>query len=510
MVKNTDEQKQSAPTRREFLQGSAAAAGVTLAGGGALTVATTAAAQPAGASKRPNILFLYTEGQRADALSMAGKNQFAYTPNMDRIGKEGVCFNNAFVTNALCAPSRAAVLTGLYSHTTGALGNRVKEPLPTSTPILTDVLKDAGYACAMVGKVHGPNGFRERYWDYYFGFNAPNTDYYNAKDVYEGRKGKMGSEPLPPFHDIYSDDLFTDRALEWLKEDHGEQPWCLCLWHQTPHAPYFRPRKYLDLYNGMKVPKPATFDDDYKGYPGKPRCFAAANNKIGTTTGPDCVRSIEELWKDYYAGLRDVDDNIGRVLQHLEETGQMDNTIILFSSDHGYFMGEWRMFDKRFHHEPSTRVPMMVRYPKAFNPGSKADGMVINLDIMPTILELAGVKAPTGQGRSFVKLGQGKETNWRKDWLYEYFEYPAGEAVRPHRMVRTDTHKYVHYFADPQEYEMYDLEHDPGELDNLADKPEHAALQAKLKARLAELRRETGDHTTDALNQSVLTPGMKG
>jgi arylsulfatase A-like enzyme len=485
-------------TRRQFLEGSAAVAGAAALGAASLPKAQ---AQAAKATKRPNILFLFTEGQRADALSLHGKNKFAMTPNMDRIGKEGVVFSNAFVTNALCGPSRTVALTGLYSHTTGVLGNSVKDPLPKSTPIITDVLHDAGYEVAMVGKVHTPFGFRDRYWDYYCGFNSPVTNYYHPR-FFEGRKGKMGPETT--VDDVYADDLFTDRALAWLKEDRGDKPFCLCLWHQTPHAPFWRPRKYLDLFNGMPVDKPATFDDDLKGYPGKPRCFAAANNKIGTTVTGDAVRSLEELTKDYYAGLRDVDDNIGRVFAYLESIGELDNTIIMFSSDHGYFMGEWRMFDKRFHHEPSSRVPMMVRYPKVFKkPGKKVDGMVLNLDIFPTLMELAGVPAPEHlEGKSMVKLATSGDPEWRKDWLYEYFEYPVGEAVRPHRMIRTDTHKYVHYFADPQEYEMYDLSKDPGELNNLAGKPEVASLQRELAARLETLRQQTHDKTTNALDQS--------
>ena len=488
-----------AANRRQFLQGAVALAATTAAG-------ASPTAPPAGKpTRRPNILFLFTEGQRADALGLKNGNPFAHTPNMDRIGKEGVSFENAFVTNALCAPSRTVALTGVYSHTSGILGNQVKDPLAKSVPIFTELLHDAGYQVAMVGKVHTPFGFRDRYWDYYCGFNAPATNYYHP-EFFEGRKGEMG--PQQHVDDIYADDFFTDRALAWLKEERGDQPFCLCLWHQTPHAPFYRPRKYLDLYNGEPVTKPATFDDDLKGYPGKPRCFAAAKNKIGTTTTSDTVRSLEELVKDYYAGLRDVDDNIGRVFAYLESIGELENTIILLSSDHGYFLGEWRMFDKRFHHEPSSRVPMMIRYPKVFKqPGKTVRQMVLNLDIAPTLLELAGVPVPQHfQGRSFVQLANRGDNKWRKEWLYEYFEYPAGEAVHPHRMIRTATHKYAHYFADPQEFELYDLVHDPGERNNLAGMPEFASLQRELTARLEQARQATRDRTTDAIDQSVLAP----
>lgn len=467
-------------SRREFLQGSVALAASSAAGGRRATAES--------ARRRPNILFLFTEGQRADALSLDGKNPFAHTPNMDRIAREGVRFHNAFVTNALCAPSRTVALTGLNSHTNGITGNQVKDALPRAMPLFTELLHVAGYDVAMVGKVHGPMGFRDRYWDYYCGFNAPVTNYYHPQ-FFEGRKGKMG--PEQQVDDVYADDFFTDRALGWLKEERGDRPFCLCLWHQTPHAPFYRPRKYLDLYDGMPVGKPATFDDDLKGYPGKPRCFAAATNKIGTTVSGDTVRSLEELVKDYYAGLRDVDDNIGRVLGYLEQTGELDNTVVMLSSDHGYFLGEWRMFDKRFHHEPSSRVPLMVRYPKMFAAGSTVDAMTLNLDLAPTLLELAGVAAPAQmEGRSFVKLATAGDPAWRKEWLYEYFEYPAGEAVRPHRMVRTETHKLAHYYTtEPQEFELYDLATDPGERDNLYGRAEYARVQGELTTRLEALRR---------------------
>lgn len=319
-------------SRREFLHSGSVAAGVAIAA----SVLPQAVAQGTSA-KRPNIVFFYTEGQRADALSLAG-NPILKTPQQDRIGREGVYFNNSFCMNALCAPARAATFTGLYSHTSGALDNKTEEPLPPDIPIFTDLLHEAGYEVAMVGKAHAPNGMRERYWDYYFGFNAPATDYYSPH-AFEGRKGVIGVEKIyrgtnrHEFADnlemdwtgVYADDLFTDRALDWLKERH-DHPFCLLLWLQAPHAPFFRPRRHLDLYDGIYIPKPATFDADLKGYPGKPRCFADASNKIGTTTSGDCARSVEELVKDYYAGLVAVDENIGRVMSYLESSGQLDDT----------------------------------------------------------------------------------------------------------------------------------------------------------------------------------------
>jgi arylsulfatase A-like enzyme len=286
----------------------------------------------------------------------------------------------------------------------------------------------------------------------------------------------------------------TDRALEWLKEDRGDKPFCLLLWYQTPHAPFYRARRHLDLYNGVDIPKPQTFDDDLKGYPGKPRCFADANNKIGTTVMGDAARSLEELCKDYYAGLVAVDENIGRVFSHLEQAGQMDDTAIVHSSDHGYFLGEWRLFDKRLMHEPSIRVPMMIRYPKRVPAGHQREEMVLNLDLAPTILDLANVAIPSKmQGKSVMPLAEAKTVDWRKDWLYEYYEYPGWQNIRPCRGVRTKRYKYIHFFIDPQEYELYDLQNDPDEKTNLYGKPGYEQITTQLRNRLEELRRETND-----------------
>ena len=472
-----------AKSRRDFLQTGAAALGA-----GVASSLGRAQGQPPN-RKRPNIVFFFGEGQRADALSFTG-NQILKTPNHDRIAREGVYFRNSFVMNALCAPARAATMTGMYSHSTGALGNKVKEPLPADIPLFTDLLQKAGYDVALCGKAHMGNGARERYWDYYFAYNAPGTNYYHPV-MWEGHKGQITG---PHTLSGYADDVVTDRALDWLKQDR-EKPFCLLLWFTAPHAPFYRARRHLDLYNGVPIAKPATFDDDKRGYPGKPRAFADADNKIGTTIlGNDDPRSLEELVKNYYAGLVDVDENIGRLLDWLTETKQLDDTIVLHSSDHGFFLGEWRMYDKRFMHEPSIKVPTMIRYPREFKPGTTIDEMVLNLDFAPTLLEMAGVATPSNmQGRSLVKLVKGEEPSWRKDWLYEYYEYPESQKVRPHRGVRSQRYKFIHYYLAPEEFELYDLQADPGETQNLYGQPGQSELTQQMKDRLAELRRETGD-----------------
>ncbi len=463
--------------RREFVQTGLAATGSMLLAG------RSAAAEPvpgARGHKQPNLLFIYGEGHRWDCLSVAG-HPLLKTPNHDRIGNEGVRFENAFCTNALCAPARSSVLTGMYSKSTGALGNDYLDT-PLEVPYFTDQLRAAGYEIALVGKAHCRAGAKDRHWDYYFGFNDAVTDYYQPKFI-EGRGAAIGPEKT---YDGYADDVALEHALAWLREPR-EKPFCLLFWPQTPHSPFYRERRHADLYNGVPIPKPVTFDDDLKGWPGRSRAVIEAKNKIGTQVNSDGTRSLEELCKNYYAGLVAVDDMIGRLFEHLETTGQMDDTVILHSSDHGYFLGEFRMFDKRLMYEPSIRVPMMIRYPKAIKAGGVRGEMVLDLDIAPTLLELAGVTPrPEMQGKSLVTLANEGDPAWRKEWLYDYYEYPGYEDVRQHRGVRTETHKLMHFYT-VNEWEMYDLRNDPEERNNLYGSPAHAAKQAELQAALERL-----------------------
>ena len=469
------------PTRRELLQGSLAVAGSAIASSLSPSILQ---AQPA--VKRPNLVFFLGEGQRADALSIAG-NAILKTPSHDRIGREGIRFQNAFCTNALCAPARAVSLTGMYSRSTGALSNgHLNLPLPADIPLFTDLLREAGYEIAILGKTHVGNGVEERNWDYYFGHNDPANNYANPL-FKEGRNGKVG--PQQQFHNVYPDDLTVDRALAWLEEDRGDKPFCLLVWFVAPHEPFFRARRHLDLYRGTVIPKAATFDDDLKGYPGKPQSFADATNKIGTTNSHPACGSLEGVVKDYYSGLVAVDENIGRIFNYLEKKNILDDTAIVHTSDHGYFLGEWRLFDKRLMHEPSIRVPLMVRYPRRIPAGTVRNEMVLDIDLAPTFLDLAGLPIPPHmQGKSVLPLAKAPDPSFRKEWYYEYFEWPNPEGVRPHRGIRTDRYKLIHYILDPQEFELYDLQADPDETVNLYGILEHAQLQQHLLERLEALR----------------------
>ena len=476
------------PYRRSFLK-----AGAGVVGGAALS-SEAMANQGAAPHPRPNLIFMTTDGHRPDALSLNG-NRILQTPNFDRIGREGVQFRNSFVTNALSLPSRATALTGLHTHVTGCVDNQDRA-IPSDIPMFTDLLRDAGYEVGLFGKAH-VRDLGKRKWDYYFGYPGAATDYFWPV-ITEGSNGEVGP---PQTYEGYVEDVVMDKAIHWLKQKR-EKPFCLIFWFQSPHAPFFRPRRLLDLYNGVRIPKPATFDDDLKGYPGKPRAFADADDSIGTyvrrsQTRGNCARTLEEVVKDYYAGIVAADENVGKLFQALTEMGQLDDTAIMFSADHGFFLGEWRKYDKRFMHEPSIRTPMLIRYPKmARRGGVNVDQMVTNLDIAPTFLEMAGLDVPKRmQGLSMVPFLKGETPKvWRKDWLYEYYEYPGAHNVRKNRGVRTDRYKYIHYYEQPEEFEMYDLQEDPGELHNLYGQPRHMDLARQLRRRLEEIREETGDH----------------
>lgn len=471
-------------TRREFLQGSMAVAGSAMAASllpGAGASIASAQTQP----KRPNLVFFLGEGQRHNALSIAG-NPIVKTPNHDRIGKEGMRLRNAFCTNALCAPARATLLTGLYSRSTGALSNgHLRTPLPADIPLFTDILREAGYEIAIVGKVHIHNGVEERHWDYYFGHNDASNNYVNPF-FKEGRNGVVGEEKQ--YMGVYPDDLATDRAIEWLKGRNSDKPFCLLVWFVAPHEPFFRPRRHFDLYDdGTVIPKPASFDDDLKGYPGKPACVAKAWNKIGTEPNHVDCGSFEGVAKNYYAGLVAVDENIGKVFNYLEENNILDDTAILQSSDHGFFLGEWRMFDKRLMYEPSIRVPMMVRYPKRIPAGTVRDETVLDIDVAPTLLDLAGVPIPKHfEGKSMLRLAQSSDPDYRGDWYYHYYE--VTKEAPCNRGIRSGPYKLIHYYnEDPQEYELYDIANDPGEQMNLYGNPDYADVQKKLWDRMQVL-----------------------
>lgn len=466
--------KENNVPRRQFLK--SAAIGAV---GGALLVRKGFGKE----TNRPNFVILMTDDQRWDAMSCAG-NKILKTPNMDRIAREGVRFENMFVTNSLCTPSRATLLTGLYSHTHGVIDNKGNR-IAADQPILPDLLRESGYEVAFCGKSHLKGALRDRTWDYYFGFQGQGA-YHNPR-IAEGVNGK------DEVHEGYMDDIVTGKAVEWLTSRTGEKPFCLFLWFKAPHRSWVRAERHKHLFENVVIPKPDTFDDDGKSLAGKPSAFINADNKIGDF---DDVKTLDGFLKDYYSTLVAVDENLGRVFDALQSKSVMDETAIIYTSDNGFFAGEWRAFDKRFMHEPSIRVPLLIRYPRRFKARQTRQQMVLNIDIAPTVLDLADITVPDWMhGRSIVPVLESKKALWRKDWLYEYFEFPGVHQVRKHRGIRTERYKLIHYFEDPEEFELYDLRKDPKEKRNLYGESEYEQLTEQLRKRLMELRQETGDTT---------------
>jgi arylsulfatase A-like enzyme len=462
-------------------------------GAGALGGAFVTAASPAAAearesgTRRPNFVIIMGDGVQDTEMSVAG-NPIIQTPNIDRIANEGLRFQNTFVINALCAPSRATVLTGLYSRRNGVIDNKQRH-IGTGIPLVPDHLRKAGYEVAFCGKSHVAGALRNYYWDYYYGYlgQKPFVD----APIAEGMDGQVARDHVV---EGYSDDVITMAAAGWL-EGRREKPFCLYLWLKAPHEPFIPPRNLARLYDdGTKIPVPKTFDEDLKGYPGKPRAFAECDNHIGKdSTG---VATLEALVKQHYASTVGLDQNVGRILKVLEKTGKLDDTVVMFTADHGYFLGEWHFMDKRLMHEPSIRIPLLVRYPKKIKAGSLNDAMVLNLDIAPTMLDLAGIEVPEAmQGHSFVPMLEGgKPASWRKDWFYAFYEYPGPNMVPKNRGVRTERYKLIEYWEfEPKQYELYDLQEDPKELHNLYGDPKYKDLTERLMQRMMELGKQNGE-----------------
>jgi arylsulfatase A-like enzyme len=450
------------------------------------------------ASARPNVLFVMTDDQRHDAMSAAG-NPILRTPNMDRIAAGGARFTQAFVTNSLCGPSRASVLTGLYSHAHGVITNgagpvyKDQPGLKPEQPTFVSLLREAGYHTGVVGKWHLrslPSGFDQ--WAIFPGQGS----YKDPEMIAGGTRIRLRG---------HADDVVGDQALTFLRQRPKDRPFCLLFQFKSPHRAWMPAERYEHAFEDVEVPVPRTFEDRLEGRPealrraemaiadmpdfrdrGVPASLPAAERRR---------KNLEQLVKNYYRVLLSVDENLGRVLDYLDQEKLGESTAVVYTSDNGFFLGEHGLFDKRLMYEPSIRVPLLVRYPGRVPSGRvEARHMALNVDIAPTLLELAGLAAPAWMhGRSLVPLLEGRERPWRDAFLYEYYEYPAEHCVRKNRGVRTERYKLIHFWEQPEEWELYDLASDPDETSNLASRPDQAARLRELKARLAELRREVGD-----------------
>ncbi len=489
-----------------------------------------------GEDKPFNIIYIMSDDHSYQTISCYD-GRFIQTPNIDRIASEGVRFTNSFVTNSISGPSRATMLTGKFTHKNGMTTNATR--FDSTQVTFPKLLQRAGYQTAIFGKWHlksEPSGFDK--WDVLVGQGF----YFNPVFIVpEGRVTRHG----------YSTDIITDLSLEWLdKERDTTKPFCLLIHHKAPHRNWMGNIPDMDLFEDSVFPLPDNFYDDYKGRPA-----AAAqemsiakqemdyafdlkldSDSIKTRLRPNLRNALKRMdsvqrkewdrvydsvlvdfqesklegkelaeWKyqrymkDYLKCIKSVDDNIGRVLDYLEKNGLLENTMIVYTSDQGFYMGEHGWFDKRFMYEESFRTPLLVRMPDNATKYSKRGDigkMVQNIDYAPTILELAGVKVPEEMdGMSMLPLlEEGKEPKWRKSLYYQYFEYPAEHAVRRHYGVRTERYKLIRFYGhDIENWELYDLLEDPSEMNNLYDNPAYNKVKKSLHKELDRLARKYND-----------------
>ena len=446
----------------------------------------------------PNIVFIMTDDQRQDAMSAYG-NRILKTPNMDRIANEGIRFTEMFVTNSLCAPSRVSFLTGLYSHAHGVVTNGDGPQFYNGPGIRADQrtfvehLREAGYYTGLVGKWHlksMPTGFDE--WVIFPWQGEYRDPELIAKGTHLRTRG-------------HADDVIGDQALAFLQHRPKDRPFCLLYQFKSPHRTWVPAERHAKAFEDVAIPLPATIGEKLEGKPAAVRAteMALADLPDYRDLVPVSLpreerlrRNYELVVKNYYRVLLSVDENVGRVLDFLDRQQLAQNTIVVYTSDNGFFLGEHGLYDKRLMYEPSIRVPLAIRHPERIAAGQvDRSHMVLNVDVAPTLLQLAGVPVPQGlHGRSmFPLLTRATTVPWRDAFLYEYFEYPAGHCAKKNRGIRTERWKLIHFFEQPQEWELYDLKADPDERRNLATETKHAKQLATLKTRMEELRRELGD-----------------
>jgi len=445
-------------------------------------------AQTAAEPRRPNILFIMTDDHAAHALSCYG-SRINKTPNLDRLARKGMLFRNCFCTNSICAPSRAVILTGKYSHLNGVINNGRRFDGAQQT--FPKLLQQAGYQTAMVGKWHlksHPTGFD--YWNVLPGQGA----YHNPAMIEMGKRNK---------HKGYTTDIITDHAIRFLDKRDRAKPFCLMYHHKAPHRNWQPDEKHAQMCDDVDVPEPETFDDDWQNRASAARLSAMSIERHLTKRDLKMPppKGLEgqalKKWKyqryikDYLRCVAAVDDNVGRVLDYLDKEGLTDDTLVVYTSDQGFFLGDHGWFDKRFMYEESLRMPLLVRYPRMVKPGTVSDPMVLNLDFATTFLALAGVSIPGDmQGRSIVPLLRGeKPADWRTSFYYHYYEYPGAHSVRRHYGVRTERHKLIHYYRQ-KEWELFDLAKDPHEVKSVYADPAYAGLVKRLKA---EIERHRGE-----------------
>ncbi len=465
-------------SRRSFLSASAAAA-------------TWPLLLRCNARQRPNILYIMSDDHASHAIS-AYDNRLINTPNIDRLAKEGCLFTHVFATNAICTPSRATILTGQYSHINAV---PVFNRLDPNTVTVAHRLQQAGYHTAMIGKWHlgsDPQGFD--YWEI-----LPGQGVYFDPILYtrEGSKQYNGE---------YVTDTITDLAITQLRNRPKDKPFFMMVHHKAPHRNWQPAARHEKIWRQKSIPEPATLFDDYTG-----RADAIREQKQSIArdlTANDVKQDIpaeltghertrwcyQRYMQDYLACIQAVDESVGRILDELDQQGLTQNTVVIYTSDQGFFLGDHGMYDKRFMYEESLAMPFLLRWPQRVAAGTRQDALAINCDFAPTFLALAGIATPSEmQGVSMTPLFDGRTPpNWRKSFYYRYYHDPGDHNTARHYGVRTETHKLI-YFDKKDQWECYDLVRDPEELHNIYNDPASQAIVSDLKNELARLRKELRD-----------------
>jgi arylsulfatase A-like enzyme len=450
----------------------------------------TATASATAAESRPNILYIMADDHAAHAISAYG-SKVNKTPHIDRLAREGMRFTNCFVTNSICTPSRASILTGKYSHINGV---PVFNHLDGRQPTLAKYLQAAGYHTGMIGKWHlgsDPTGFDS--WNILPGQGV----YFDPVFITPGGRRQ---------HTGYCTDLITDFSIEFLKHRPKDRPFFLMCHHKAPHRPWQPDARHRQQWENVQVPEPDTLDDDYATRSDAAREATMRVDRDLTRTdlkrvppaglsGRDLKRwKYQRYLRDYLACIASVDDNVGRLLDYLDQSGLAADTIVIYTSDQGFFLGDHDWFDKRFMYEESLRMPFLVRWPGRAKAGAVHDGMILNVDFAPALLEAARQPVPADmQGRSFLPLLHGERPqDWRTSMYYRYYHYPMHHRVQPHYGVRTERYKLI-YFNKIHQWELFDLAKDPHELKNVYAEPAYAEAVKVLKVEMYRLKKELKD-----------------
>ncbi len=460
-------------------------------------------------NEHPNLLFIMADDHATHAIS-AYASRINQTPHLDRIADEGMRFDAAFCTNSICSPSRAAILTGTYNHVNGV--TTLDTHLDNTLWTFPKSLQEAGYVTGLFGKWHLGHG--EGYDP--AGFDSwrvlPDQGDYHDPTFLE-QDGSTSQQAG------YVTDIITDDTLGFIQA-HGSRPWAAFLHHKAPHRCWEPDDKHATMYDGIDIPEPVTFGDDLVGRADviratKMRMMDLDPIRDLKSAVPEGLTLDEEIsWryqryiKDYLRVVASIDDNVGRILDYLDKSGLSDNTIVVYTSDQGFFLGDHGMFDKRLMYEESLSMPLLIKYPGVVVPGSVSDDIVVNVDFGPTFLDLMNVPIPEHvQGRSFQSILRGETTaDWPQSMYYRYWmHHDEAHNTPAHYGVRTRTHKLICYYNDPLdqpgahgptepvEWELFDLVVDPYEIDTVIDDPAYTELRAELERELARLQEDVGD-----------------